>query len=188
MGLKGRARRLRNFLQRARAFERDSFEQKGFNVQKRDGRRLTVGVGKHRRLVQKNVSRQANVATVYAEKLFVFLKTNNISPKYYKLERLAFDPETGVQEYFNRPSALSLIHFLNAKENQLRQVLGKTDANLCKKFMGEFPKVTLEKIDKAKEELFEHLKGVTEYPQVESNILVIGQTRNGKLRLAIVDV
>ena len=193
MGIKGRKRRLRNFPQRAEALEKDIKRGRGFETSKHDFRNLRVGVGKHKRLAKKKMSsKHSKLAANISNELSIYLKKNRIIPESYELVMLSFDPKTHIQEYLNRPSIFLLDSFLSCKKKGVKEFKSprkKHELDCCKKLLGEFPKITLDKIHKAVEELNKHLTKI--YNQIgiaKSNFVVVGQTMNGKIRLAIVDI
>ena len=181
MGLKGRKRRLKNFEKRATAFVKDLNNDKGYKLIDRDDRITAIGVGKHKRLVKKKSALEAADAIHYSRKLVSYLNKKKIVSKSYQLVIARLDSKTGVQEYFNRPSFELLVNF------KWGRVCEKENADLCRKLFGDFPGITWEKLREAETELLKHLKKIDHWPDV-SNIIVVGQTRDGKLRLALVDI
>lgn len=157
----------------------------------RDRKCLWVGTGEHRRLAFKPNLKHVGRAYVQQEKLLNHLSEKQITPEHYKIVRVGLDAKTGLQEYFHRPSLEALERFLNFRQTKRHTSLNELEAEdlrLCKQFLGKHKGLTLEKIKSAEEEIFLHLSEIGEIGQIKANIVVVGTTRDGKLRLAIVDV
>jgi len=93
-----------------------------------------------------------------------------------------------VQEYFHRPTVDALQTFFRlARTRKGFHELGRDDYFLAKRLVREFPGISDKILREAFNELSQaHWKvGLFPYPQ---NIVVVGQTPDGRLRFAFVDV
>lgn len=187
MGLKGRKRRLKNFGQRARAFVKNAGKAGASSVVVRERKPLEVGANENKRLVLKNNPRHIGRAKIDEAGLIGFLEKKKIVPKTYAIVKVAASPELGVQEYFHRPSLRSLIDFIGHKDARIIS-RSPEDMRLCKQFLNQHKGITLERLNEAWVEFSSHLRQAKILFQIESNIIVVGQNRDGKLRLALVDV
>ena len=207
MGLAGRKRRLKNFDERAAQFK--SALMKGRSPASkeigRDFRNITVGAGQHRRLVIKAKPHHAFVADQLAKMLIADMKAKGTSPKTFVLA-LPRVTEGGVQEYFHKPSINSLVEYLyfgKPKKNSIaeyrsirhRAILKAKqphDYALCKQFANQRQnrEITAEQLVEAFDEFNSHLDAMKDGlgRVLSSNIIVLGRTKEGKLRLALVDV
>jgi len=184
MGLRGKKRRAKNF---AADIERGQ----GYRAANRDGRVILVGQGQHRRLVSKvkSTGKHLGRALIQQQRLSAFLDASGIKPKYFSLAAVPSHPQTGVQVYFHRPSLRSLMDYLTVKNGGAPAFpLKNEDTALCKRFSSEFKSIGLKKLQDAEKEILSCLATVGEPFQIASNIIVVGQTSGGKVKLAIVDV
>ncbi len=188
MVVRGRKRRTANFRERAKAFVADAEKGKGSRLAIRDKKGLDIGTGKHKRLVLKKSIGHVRRAKIDQARFIKFLKDSKIEPKNYSLVKVASHSMFGVQEYFHRPSLYSLSLFLEGKGKKLGFLEGKQDALLCKQFLGKHKDLKHADVMRASNELFRHLRQANILFQIEANIIVVGRARDGKLRLAMVDV
>lgn len=192
---RGRKRRLKHFKQRAEAFL-DQFPL-SHEVVERDSRDVQTGIGQHARLVRKNVVHHLLKAIKLQKLLLEAIQRKEINPNHYALvevhsvvdERIG---ARGVQEYFSKPSVSALWKYFNKKGPNPRwsPKARKTDPLLCKSFLNQNPSITKEEITKA---YFELIKDANRFyiphfiDAASSNVIVLGKSRDGKIRLAIVD-
>jgi len=187
MALKGRKRRLKNFKKRAEDFAKSVEKGTGSKLAIRDRKPLDVGIGKHKRLVLKRIG-HVKRAKIDQARFIKFLKENKIEPKTYSITRVASHSKLGVQEYFHRPSLNALNLFLGGGKNKASSIMQKGDAMLCKQFLNMHKDIALLDVRRASKEFFGHLRQANLLFQIEQNIIVVGRAKDGKLRLAIVDV
>ncbi|MFH1126183.1 MAG: hypothetical protein V1703_03580 [Candidatus Altiarchaeota archaeon] len=207
MGIKTRHKRLEHFEERAGAFYEDVKELgegEAYRKVKRDGKAILVGVGKHERLCLKRNPRHVQWAQDLQNLLLKSARSGLIRPEHYELVAIGGSADTGVQEYFHKPSMYQLKRYLEIKKDEsslgrpLRitefsqmaddQYLTREDVLLCRQFMKQFTGVTLEKLENAGVEFDENLftagfRGVMQW----ANIIVLGQNRDGRIRLALAD-
>ena len=197
MGLKGRKRRLRNFDGRAEALANSLTSKKpGVRKTQRDNRLIRIGIGQHKGLAIKRHKNGITTALKYQSILKKYLTDNNINPKFYKFVQVKASPELLVQEYFNKPSLGSLLYFFSVRKIKKFSysviLLNKESWFLCKSFANQNKGITREKVLQAEKELRNHLSetsfGIFARIIIPSNILVLGQTKEGKIKLALVDI
>jgi hypothetical protein len=181
MGLKGRKRRLKNLKPRVESFD-------NFLWNKAEGRpesvpRNVIGEGTHKRLIKKRVGWHGRRAKQMEGDLLRLFEKRGRKPEKYVVVKVGFHAETGIQEYFSRPSIASLSLFLQGKTAGLT----KRDFLLCRQFLGKYP-VSAEGLEAAKKELFSDLADIGEIAQIPSNTVVVGRLKDGKFRFALVDV
>jgi len=199
MGIKGRKRRLKNFDSRAKAFEVDIAKNHVFDGVKNVCRKWSLGlghlgIGKHRRLRYKTSDkRELYFASEAQSQLLTLIKSGELKPKNYVLAEVASNSKLGVQEYFHRPSLEALRIFLEAKAKDKKpRWMSKTDYFLCKRLLGQYKKtgqkIDLAKVKETEKEFLDHLEKHTWFKMYfSSNVIVLGLTKNGELRLALVD-
>ncbi len=198
MGLKGRERRLKHFERRAEAFTRaidkeGYYEGQRFSKWIQRDKRVKIGVGEHKRLVEKRLG-HVGPAKIVEASLKNYLKKNKITPKYYSLVEIGASSKFKVQEYFNKPSAAELDEFLrtrqaSSKEKRISKKLSRKQALLCKSFVNQHKGITLEKLQKAIVELQKHCTKIpSRIALISTNAIVLGLTKEGKIRLAVVDI
>mgnify|MGYP001587785831 CR=1 FL=1 len=96
---------------------------------------------------------------------------------------------------YERPTLEDAIRYLEHKRNPRQKVaLNKDEYFICKKFFGQ-PKnrsISIPEIRVVDQELYEHLSGLLELGRRTviplRNIVLLGRNRNGKLRIAFIDV
>lgn len=88
-----------------------------------------------------------------------------------------------MQEYFEKPSLQALQRFRDNASG-----LSEHDRLLCRKLLKQYPGMTARALSHAENELQAHLKIVKLQIPVLSNIIALGLTKEGKVRLAIVDL
>ncbi len=203
---RGRKRRLKNFEKRAEAFYEDMQNAKNTKFLKRDGKLIEIGTGTNRRLVEK---RHLKNTFASQKKIFDYLQEKLITPKNYELVPVAeyFGVSTRsqgfiqVQEYFHRPSVAALKSYLDYKNAQralgtkkafekyrtIIQLMSREEFLLCKRFTNQNKGVSYLSLFKKAQEFEKHLKEANVWID-EKNIIILGVTSAGKLRLAIVDV
>jgi len=185
--MKGRQRRLKNFQQRADAFLGDLAKWRGFTESEMDGRIVLLGKGMHKRLIMKRNPFDLAIAKYWIVKAKKLISEN--PPKNFTLVGLKTDNEFRVQEYRNAPSVSALQSFFQNKflpkrERTEAEVWEIAEALKCKRLANQFRGITPEKLRFAFDELanyglmFAH----------KSNVLVLGQEKDGSIRLAICDV
>lgn len=190
MGFRGRKRRLSNFEQRARDFVRDLKRGRGFREVSSGGKIIRVGMGKHKRLVQKKHKRALNTGE---RDLLIYLAKEEITPECYELVPVPGVVVEGVpvQEYFHKPSVYRLQVFLYAKEKGQRlsdlSDFSRHEFDLCKRFLKDNKDLTLAKLNLALQELNTHMSESGKGPSLSSNYIVLGQTDDGRIRIAMVD-
>jgi len=205
MGIKGRKRRFKSFGQRAASFAADIRKGRSLTAARckrleLDGTKLQVGTGRNRRLVAKPCDDHMRDAMRAHKGLSEFLGSRKITPRNYELvvptgSFIAADSKGGisfsfgVQEFFHRPNLLALRAFFQARQAHGRgaRQLSKEEYLLCKQLVNQYRSVTPEKANAAWAEISSHLLGAKKRG-LERNIVVVGLTRQGRLRLAIVDV
>ncbi len=188
---RGRQRRLRNFAKRVQAFSRDIKREKSVKKIKRDVDLVTVGTGVHRRLIKKNALDFANLNKVNLA-LFSAIANGGIKPQNYELVKVTHLDAGGIgaQEYFEKPTVRELGIYFYEKSSKKRggpKALTKEQALLCKRVANKDKSLDLSKVEAAFIELQEHCSQVFTFCPVRKNIVVFG-IRNGKIRLAIIDV
>ncbi len=193
MGLAGRRRRLRNFDLRAKQFK-NAVERTPLTTSKeiiRDTRRARVGTGQHKRLILKNTLPHAKIADKLTRILLSDFQVNSIKPKNFVLVQPRLS-ENGVQEYFNKPSILSLSNYLSNPDFKGDPMNRKTDYFLCKQFVNQKQNrgITTKQIAETMEEFNSKLDDIHDgWGRIlPSNLIVLGKTKEGKLRIALVDI
>jgi len=200
MGIKGRKRRLRNFQQRAKDFAAGCRKRTGYKTLELDGKPLSVGAGKHRRLVGKFSDNDMLEGQRRQEMLQSYLRGHKIVPQNYELVQPAsaligaeakkiISLPFGVQEFFHRPNLLVLRAFFWGKQVRAGRLraLSKEEFLLCKQLVNQYKAVTAQKVEAAAQEIEARFSGAGTYVAMQ-NLVVVGITRQGRLRLAIVDV
>jgi len=208
MGIRTRRKRLEHFEQRADAFDlalMEGVEGVDHRHVERD-KDIIVGSGQHRRLMMKRSPRHLEFVGRDYEILLDYYQKKGVKPKHYALERVKFSENTGVMEYFNTPSVDELNNYLKLREVEKERgkpftlpeaidAAGEFDLTrdewfICKRFSKQNPGITLEKLGNAFDELHGHIRESigSDVNIVGSNILVLGQMKDGKIKLAIVDV
>lgn len=180
MGLKGRARRIKNFGNRAKAFQRDSQKLQRSEIKFFDTKGVVVGTGQNKRLILKK--RDHLSSTKYWEQKYLdMIKNGTVILEYCELVPVVSDVNTGVQEYFNKPSLYSLREFLASREGRkMPEGLSKDDFLRCRQFANQHRGINLSKILEVTEECGKFW--------LDRNIIVLGQNNAGKVRIALVDV
>ena len=85
------------------------------------------------------------------------------------------------------------MYFFRFKQKgRVASSLGEEDWRLCKQFLGQFKGVTLEKLEAVfkefeKDFMDSAFMGWENCFRLLSNTIVLGQNRDGKLRLALID-
>lgn len=193
MGLARRKRRLKNFPMRADAFKRalNTNPEKASTIVERDLRKVVVGKGTHKRLIMKSNLKHIKIAEKIELILQDYFYRTHTKPKSYTLTPI--HSHQGVQEYFSRPSIESAGQYLfNAAKRNSMKKNSPDDYLICKRFFGEKynANVARKNVLEAYNELLDHMNlahpGMGEV--LSSNIIILGTTREGKIRLAIVDV
>ena len=210
-GFRGRQRRIKHFGKRAEAFARDVAKGIGFREVVRDGKKIFVGTGKHRRLVVK--PRNSNFRKIFPfirrieEALLLREKDPKTRPKSYVLVPLKASPRLEIQEYMEKPTLYQLITFLEMKKApraprpEGRPALNKEEILLCKRFAKQYPDITLEMLKELEKELRHDVIDVApeemifQYHFTPRNVLVLGQRKGGKsgkgdrrIKIAIIDI
>jgi len=190
MGYKSRKSRLKNFQKRADSFYGDMIKtaEKNSTRVNRDNRQVLIGAGVHKRMILKNSSIHAIVAKGCEIKLISYLKINKIVPKTYVLSPVAVVSSGRVQEYFHKPSLAALKSYFFRKHgaNQLTS----EDYRLCKQFLGQKQNegITPVLLEQALAEIENHFRQA-QLPLIwDINIVALGRLKDGRLRLAIVDI
>lgn len=193
---KGRQRRLRNFERKAKEFLSEADKFKGYRNAELDNRSVKIGKEKHRRLIVKKGVLDDLKETIEAEKYWMEkILTKEIVPINYELvpikSVLIGTDWRGVQEYFHRPSLMTLIDFFELKEKKKKsEFFSREQWLLCKKLVNDKfnEKLTYEKILQLKNELL-NSKVLTLFGGMhQTNIIILGMNRMGKIRIALVDV
>lgn len=190
MGLKGRKRRLKNFKQRAFDFVGDEAFGIGYRRIIRDRKEMQVGTGKHKRLISKISKHMSNVIP-RIRKIEEELLSKKSATESYEIVRAHANTDFAVQEYFNRPSISELLEFFKMKKLKLKKssYLTQETGLMCKSFANRHKGITIEKLEKASAELRNDIKSTSFTGIVNSgNVIVLGQNRDGKIRLAIIDL
>lgn len=189
--MKGRLARLKNFGARARSFQKDLQKGVGFRRVEREGRSsqpqtIIVGTGMHRRLTKKNKPGELDRAEYIVSSLRQYLSSSRLTPSHYVLVDAKSDRQTGVQEYFNRPSIAELENFLTKGE---KYVPTREEEQICRKFLGENRGVTSGMLGNAAGEVMRHISRALDHSYIPrpSNFIVLGVDRQKRLRLALVD-
>lgn len=193
---RGRKRRLKNFGKRAQAFASETRQLKPLY---RDGRLIVVGTGTHSRLIQKPKASQAFTAKKIEGELFEAFTEKKLVPRNYQLVSVSLSErqanpagaKVAIQEYFHKPSVRSLLYYLEAlkaKPKDFSKYLGPAEEILCKRFANQNKQLSYATLNTAFGELQRH-SSYFFYEEISaSNVIVLGTTRDGRLRLAIVDV
>lgn len=209
MGYAKKRNRHATFEDRARDFLRDlgrktispAFKRVRFGRQKV----FDVGLGQYRRLVRKRRPDHLRYTRHLEGKVLRYLKDGLITPEHYELVPVKGDVIDGqaVQEFFDKPTATQLMDFLKLKEPRIhwskalahRKYLSMEQVKVCKKLMGQNKGITADKVNDAVDELNRHLKLSSNSPRAfivnlayRQNVMVLGQTRDGKIRLALIDM
>lgn len=210
-GFRGRRRRIRHFENRAEAFERDIKRGVGFRRAVRDGKEIIVGTGKHRRLVKKPQNSNFRMISPFIrqieEALVLREKNPETRPKSYVLVPLEAAPDLEIQEYMQKPTLYQLITFLEMKEGPKATrpkgspTLNKEELRLCKRFVKQYPNITLKMLRELHRELRNDVidvapeKMIFQYHFTPRNVLVLGQRKGGKsgkgdrrIKIAIIDI
>lgn len=193
MGLKGRKHRLKRFDKRAKAFAGDArIDRESIDLE-REHRRIMVGTGRHKRLIKKQSATHLINALEQQRLIAEHLRKKKNPPEHYAFVEVKADFQEGVQEYFHKPSVGALMYFFRFKQKgRVASSLGKEDWCLCKQFLGQFKEVTLEKLKVAfkefeKDFMDSAFEGWPNRFRLPSNTIVLGQNRDGRLRLALID-
>jgi len=153
-------------------------------------KKVLVGTGQHKRLIAKRWPLDLRVANeAYSVLMHSFGDFGN--PKLFVLVKPACSYETGIQEYFEKPSVAELVDFLEAKKSRLpSSYLKREQALICKRFTNHplNKGISLEKLRAALGELKDCCAKVSIGKMFEHNIIVLGQNMDGRIRLAMVDV
>ncbi|MEI7961879.1 MAG: hypothetical protein WCI04_06105 [archaeon] len=191
--MKGRQRRLKYFEHRAEAFNVAISKGEGFRETTMNERAVKVGKGKHKRLILK---RTVHYNTL-ANPLMKFIEELEINPaETFTLVKLGFSPKFNIQEYLDKPTAEMLFHFfqrryLKKSERTLKQSRLVEEALKCKRFINQNKKISFNLLKKALEELdtraHKDNSQLHNFPTAAVNIIIMGQNRDGKLRLALAD-
>jgi len=194
MGLEGRKRRLNTFDRRADQFK-SALMKGGHPSSKklvRDGKEITIGTGQHKGLILKNNPRHVMLADRLSKRLLTHFGNNAITPKTFVL---VFPQHYNrkVQEYFHKPSLEALVSYLSPGQNKASLRSKQPDEyRLCKQFINQRQNkpVTAMQLVSALNEFSKHLNHIgSSYGKLLSlNLIVLGRTKEGKLRLALVDV
>ncbi len=191
-----RKKRLKTFEKKAQQFKQAVKRKDEQTTQTitRDSREIVIGRKQNKGLIFKRNIAEVRVVRFLESKLIEFYNSKNIKPKTYQLHGLQAS-ELGVQEYKKTPTILSLRHYLFLKQQKRKMLLAKfkEDYFICKKFVNEFKlKITMDELEKVEFELNNHLKEATKKKIASmispSNILILGRNRDGRLRIAIIDV
>lgn len=207
-GLKGIQRRRRHFMERAHALfgAVEKGRKAEYEAMKRQDTPIIIGRGKHRRLVIKTTW-HLECTMMLQEKLLSFLKTEGITPQHYSLHEVRAARLGGativpgltgsavVQEYFDKPTVAELLSYFHWKAGrEQRRLPSKGTILLCKKLTGthDNKKLTPDKVQEAYRELYRHahdkkVLGKDFHPIAEQNVVVLGLTRDAKVRLALID-
>ena len=105
-------------MERSQTFEKDLIRHRGSKDVKRDQKVVLVGTGIHKRLVAKTNRWHVRRVGIQEKALLAHFKSSNIVPEHYKLVKVGFDPKTGIQEYFQRPTLNTLERFFNFKHGK----------------------------------------------------------------------
>lgn len=191
MGLKGRKRRLESFGRRAISFWKAVNKGTGFEEKTLDSRAVKIGKGPHKRLIFKTKRSDLRYAKQDYNELSQYYRRRGSQPKKFVLVEILH--KGNVQEFFHRPSLHSLSIFLGSSEMELKKAqLTRDSALLCKQFANQHRQISLQKLEEAIEELKRDYNAAITDSIAESlspdNVIVLGQNRDGRLRLAIVDV
>jgi len=153
-------------------------------------KKVLVGTGQHKRLTAKRHPLELQFANeVYSKLMHSFRHFGN--PKLFVLVKPACSYETGIQEYFEKPSVAELINFLEAKKSHSpSSYLKRKQALICKRFTNHplNKGISLEKLRAALDELKDSCAKVSLGKLFGHNIIVLGQNMDGKIRLALIDV
>jgi len=190
MGYKGRKARLKNFQQRADSFFRAMLKplEKNSTRVNRDNRQILIGTGVNKRLIVKASPDHALIAKNCETKLISFLKTKNIIPRTYTLSPVILDSSGRVQEYFHKPSLAALVRYVSSKT--WASHVSSEDYKLCKQFFGQKQNkgITFDVLEQTKKEYLGHFSAANLPAIWVQNIIVLGKLKDGRLRLAIVDI
>lgn len=202
----GRKNRNKRFLNRARSFVR-SPKKKGEIVEEIfDDASITIGKRSNRRLVLKRPRDRA--ATHYLQqRMGEYLAENKIQPEHFVLVTPEGAEVGGhwIQEYFQKPTMRTLAFYFRAIGSKKKQKELPYSSYLLARSFIKNPRnapITSSKVSSAYAELFRyysyavasnfiHFSGHPLSPGlalVGKNIVVLGINRDGKLRLAIIDV
>jgi len=188
--MKGRARRLRNFDNKAEAFQEAINKNTGFIKLQMDFREVKVGKGPFKRLIQKRHPEEYTQIKPFISEAIKELEKK--PAKYFTIAELGYSQKYGIQEYKDKPTVTMLIHFFRQKGKPKNQrpplIKGEIEEILkCKKLVGQYKEITEEAITKTIEELMHRFPVIVGSEIYYHNIIVLGKNRNGTLRLAISD-
>jgi hypothetical protein len=208
MGIRTRHKRLEHFEQRADAFDLALLEGESGVDHKRVERdkAITVGAGNHRRLMVKRIPSHLKHVQKFQNGLLAYCSSHDLKPEHYVLVPVKLSEDTGVMEYFNTPSVEELSNYLELRDSEKKRGkpftlpeaieaagtfnLTRDEWFICKRFSKQNPGVNMENLDAAFMEMNSHIKKANELRLGvhRSNIVVIGQEKEGRIKLAIVDV
>ncbi|GEM_PF-1401919 len=213
MGIKTRGQRLKHFDERAEEFKKvldigleDMPADGGYRRVIHDGRRMKVGTGKHKRLIEKHHPPETRLAAVATDSLMtLFFRKGN--PEHYLIGDIRSTKIGDIQEYVNCPSLKLLMGYLWAKKHveglngretirrlqSLRTGLSTKDNlpqtqeewQLCKQFSKKYPSITYEKLDSVVEEMQPHLEEIR-FDFKPTSFIILGQ-KDTQIRIGIVD-
>ena len=194
MGYKGKKARLKNFQERANQFEHEveTRRQKNTTLISRDDRPLIIGIRFNKRLALKSKPHQTLLANKITQILKEYFAKNGIKGKTFELVETASNAKGSVQEYFNKPTIPALLEYIESKQEGKKPNLSLEDYTLCKQFINQRRNyfVTPDKLYLAALEFNAHLNTIREGlgRVLPSNLVVLGITRQRKIRLALVDI
>lgn len=193
MGLLNARKKAERFARRATAFVRDLSRDTGHRDLVLDTRDMRIGVGRHRKLIFK---REGHLRDAHAcqEAILKHLRTSGKVPEHYVLVpvRAEIIGEKAVQDFFHKPSVSQLKRFFESKTNTepaRENYLKEEEEASCKRFLKQNKGITLDAINSAYEEFHGHWgQAKIRHIFFPFNCVVLGQTRDGKIRLALIDV
>jgi|GEM_PF-1626906 len=198
MGLKGTRRRLKNFDSSATAFTKDFRKGNGYSQEKRHYTTIFVGRGNNRRrIIKPTLAGRTEMELAKQAETILIECAKKSSADSFVFVPVKSNPKLGVQQYFNKPSLRSLWQYFWAKKRNRKSWFGSREEYLViKGFVKSNPKINYEALLEAESELMDVLwdSGVTKflsrntYNFSSKNIIVLGQNKDGKLRLAFIDV
>ncbi len=160
------------------------------------GAHLLVGTGQHRRLITNKRLSHLETALIEERLLLDFFKEPKNTPTHFVLipvkgssagyarqgKLLVELQHPGYQEFFHRPTISDLFSFFS-KPN----LLGKERYLLCKAFVRRHKSVSLETVQAAYDEFTDCCQKTFGIGEKGSNVIVLGETKDKKLRLGIID-
>lgn len=181
--VQGRKRRLARFDARAQSFAYEFVHGGRSKTIARDGNDMAVGDKNYRGLIVKMDRNALPESKRRFGAINGYLARRKIVPGHFVLVEAKGAVKNGVhiQDYFHAPSVDMLYNYFIGKKFETKE-----EYWMCKRFARQFRGITKEKLEMASKELVRYALECIIYADPR-NTIVLGQNRDGKLRLAIID-